>query len=174
MLDRHKRLVHTKPEDREPPRKRGRPSRPDKSQSPQVSVTTSPHDERSPSKPLPDAQTLDLHPPDDNALLTFNDFDSVDPFAEFNFAGDELLSFLKPTEDNAGVVDFASWLHMREMSSSPSSYVVDSAPLIEPGESEEMFTHQEKPKSSVAIDDELYAQLKERLRTEYNVYPVLN
>src|SRR6202044_2208329 len=27
VLDRHKRLVHTKPEDREPPKKRGRPSR---------------------------------------------------------------------------------------------------------------------------------------------------
>jgi hypothetical protein len=104
--------------------------------------------------------------PLEDALLTYNDFDSVDPFADFNFAGDELLSFLKPTEDNAGVVDFASWLHMREISSSPSSYV-ESAPLIEPGESEEMFTHQEKPKSSVAIDEQLYAQLKDRLQYAY-------
>jgi hypothetical protein len=48
-----------------------------------------------------------------------------------------------------------------ETSGSPS--------LIEPGESKEMFVHQDKPKSSVLIDDNLYAELFAKLNSNYKV-----
>jgi hypothetical protein len=95
---------------------------------------------------------------------------SLDTFSDFNFAGDELLSFLHPKPLDETGVDFASWLHMRDVSSSPTSYELLESPLIEPGESEEMFVHQEKPKSSITIDDNIYSELQEKLEAEYKVF----
>ena len=222
VLDRHKRLVHTKPEDREPPKKRGRPSRSsDKDSNPQGSpvASISPSNER--QSPDSHRHEMDAHidpqlsahspihfprlPGETNAnsFLTnpFNDnFESgpLDTFSDFNFAGEEILSFLNPPHSNLidGEImslsttgdpesmesvllhhhDYASWLHLnRDENTSPHSNAscgvlaeTASTPLIEPGESKEMFVPQDKPKSSFAIDEETYARLQEKL-DEYKV-----
>jgi hypothetical protein len=224
VLDRHKRLVHTKPEDREPPKKRGRPSRSsdkDSKGSPVHSVSPS-NERQSPSdshrhevdnNPTIDPQ-LSAHSPiqfprlpgetPGSSFLTnpFNDnFESgpLDTFSDFNFAGEEILSFLNPPQSNLhdgeimslsttgdpenmdGVLlhhhDYASWLHLnRDENTSPHSNAscgvlaeTASTPLIEPGESKEMFVPQDKPKASFAINEENYAQLQEKLDAKYKV-----
>jgi hypothetical protein len=140
-----------------------------------------------------------------NSFLTnpFNDnFESgpLDTFSDFNFAGEEILSFLNPPHSNLidGEImslsttgdpesmesvllhhhDYSSWLHLnRDENTSPHSNAscgvlaeTASTPLIEPGESKEMFVPQDKPKSSFAIDEENYARLQEKLDVKYKVF----
>lgn len=224
VLDRHKRLVHTKPEDREPPKKRGRPSRSsdkDSKGSPVPSISPS-NERQSPpesnrreveNNPHIDPQ-LSAHSPihfprlpgetPGSSFLTnpFNDnFESgpLDTFSDFNFAGEEILSFLNPSHANLpdGEImslsttgdpesmdsmllqhhDYASWLHLnRDENTSPHSNAscgvlaeTASTPLIEPGESKEMFVPQEKPKASFALDEDNYIQLQEKLEAKYKV-----
>lgn len=121
VLARHKRLVHTKPEDREPPKKRGRP--------PKSSYTAESAQPRAeaPSavnKSPPKAQETSTEPswPDqvdagtstfgfpkldgesqNGSFLTnpFNDnfgFGPLDTLSEFNFAEQDILSFLNPSQ----------------------------------------------------------------------------
>jgi hypothetical protein len=128
VLARHKRLVHTKPEDREPPKKRGRPP---KSSYPKVdepvrkeSIGTAASNPQTASQPTttgvetawPDQnptgapnQTPFQFPkldgePQNGSFLTnpFNDnfgFGPLDTLSEFNFAEQDILSFLNPTQN---------------------------------------------------------------------------
>lgn len=122
VLARHKRLVHTKPEDREPPKKRGRP--------PKSSYTAETNQQRkeSPIAVNPPSQTASTEPqwppvrndagqsnssnfefpklegePHHGSFLTnpFNDnfgFGPLDTLSEFNFAEQDILSFLNPAQ----------------------------------------------------------------------------
>lgn len=125
VLARHKRLVHTKPEDREPPKKRGRP--------PKSSYTAETAEQRkdSPIAVNPVAHTnqnTSTEPqwpavrndaghsnsnnfefpklegePQNGSFLTnpFNDnfgFGPLDTLSEFNFAEQDILSFLNPAQ----------------------------------------------------------------------------
>ena len=117
VLARHKRLVHTRPEDREPPKKRGRPP---KSSYPTTenkarndSTISSTITETQNTTPA-ELQWTDLSgqsnfqfpkldgEPQNGSFLTnpFNDnfgFGPIDTISEFNFAEQDILSFLNPT-----------------------------------------------------------------------------
>ena len=138
MLARHKRLVHTKPEDREPPKKRGRP--------PKSSYTTEGNQRQknssgavgtpasmtvgTPEMRWPDVQDAsersaqaEFHFPKlngetqngaflSNDLLVNFGLGSLDTLSEFNFAAEQdILSFLNPartTKESATVYDPAT------------------------------------------------------------------
>lgn len=118
VLARHKRLVHTRPEDREPPKKRGRPPKSSyataenqaRKDSTALSINSSATQNTAPADPQwPDLSTqpefqfpkLDGEPQNGSFLTNpFNDnfgFGPIDTLSEFNFAEQDILSFLNPT-----------------------------------------------------------------------------
>ena len=123
VLARHKRLVHTKPEDREPPKKRGRPpkssyvtegahSNKDSTAKTSTPATSTATPEVRWSDVQQDASErsaqsafhfpkLDGEPQNGTFLSNpFNDnfgFGPIDTLSEFNFAEQDILSFLNPS-----------------------------------------------------------------------------
>ena len=125
MLARHKRLVHTKPEDREPPKKRGRPPKSSYTAEANQQRKESPIAANTPSRPAHEGSTdpqwtairndpaesnsqnyefpkLDGEPQNGSFLTNpFNDnfgFGPLDTLSEFNFAEQDILSFLNPAQ----------------------------------------------------------------------------
>jgi hypothetical protein len=235
VLARHKRLVHTKPEDREPPKKRGRPP---KSSYPKVDepvrkdpatvVSTSSNNgiATDPQRPGTAVDTTWLDPQNvpgtsgqssfhfpkldgelqNASFLTnpFNDnfgFGPLDTLSEFNFAEQDILSFLNPnqsrnirdaqiydtattqTNGSKPVVlqpDFVDWLQMNRddysfsMHHSPRLEGPPAPPakdLIEPNDQKEILVNPANPSTSVLIDEQTYADIVSSLQTKYKVCP---
>jgi len=226
VLARHKRLVHTKPEDREPPKKRGRPPKssyitegsqplvPPKNSStthiPVTSNNTTSSDIRWPDinqdASERSAQTAFHFPKLDsesqNGTFLSNPFNDnfgvgpLDTLSEFNFAEQDILSFLNPartirestvyaadtTTPGAKPVvlqpDFVDWLQMNRddysfsmQHSSPQGLEgAAAAPnLIEPNESKEVLVNPANPNTSISIDEKSYGELQASLQTKYKV-----
>jgi hypothetical protein len=226
VLARHKRLVHTKPEDREPPKKRGRPPKSsyvtDASQKAQDSPSVLNNTTRNLSNDSGTPQwtdqvqtgstvgpysfpTVDGEPQNGSFLTNpFNDnfgFGPLDTLSEFNFAEQDILSFLNPSQSRnirdsviqppalengqKPVVlqpDFVDWLQMNRDDytysihhSSPrglEGVSTDPGPdLIEPNESKEVLDNPAHPSTSVQIDEQTYAEIVKALQTKYKVTP---
>jgi hypothetical protein len=203
VLARHKRLVHTRPEDREPPKKRGRPPKSSyATDKPKETSVASGNSQWTDAAAPGSFQFPKLEgEPQNGSFLTnpFNDnfgFGPLDTLSEFNFAEQDILSFLNPTQNRnirdpvvsntplngaKPVVlqpDFVDWLQMNRDDysfsihhSSPrglEGVSTDPGPdLIEPDESKEVLVNPAHPSTSVLIDEQTYAEIVKALQTKY-------
>jgi hypothetical protein len=215
VLARHKRLVHTRPEDREPPKKRGRPPKSSyanaaanqaKKENPAFVENNTSTDTNWPLLDGSNGQTTFQFPKLEgelnNSFLSnpFNDnfgFGPLDTLSEFNFAEQDILSFLNPSQsrnirdfafdqipplaiDHKPVVlqpDFVDWLQMNRndysfsiQHSSPRGLEVSTSPedLVEAKDGKEDLINPPQP-TSVQIDEQTYASILESLKTDYKV-----